>query len=83
MPVLVGTSGWQYDDWRGHFYPRTCRSGCGWSTTQLSPRTWCTTASTACFFGGYDIDILQMNALWQTENSFGPTTASNAYAITA
>lgn len=21
MPVLVGTSGWQYDDWRGRFYP--------------------------------------------------------------
>src|SRR5579875_188166 len=22
MPVLVGTSGWQYRDWRGAFYPR-------------------------------------------------------------
>jgi uncharacterized protein YecE (DUF72 family) len=22
MPVLVGTSGWQYRDWRGTFYPR-------------------------------------------------------------
>ncbi len=22
MPVLVGTSGWQYDDWRGRFYPQ-------------------------------------------------------------
>ena len=22
MPVYVGTSGWQYDDWRGRFYPR-------------------------------------------------------------
>lgn len=22
MPVLVGTSGWQYGDWRGHFYPQ-------------------------------------------------------------
>ena len=21
MPVLVGTSGWQYRDWRGRFYP--------------------------------------------------------------
>jgi uncharacterized protein YecE (DUF72 family) len=21
MPVYVGTSGWQYDDWRGRFYP--------------------------------------------------------------
>jgi uncharacterized protein YecE (DUF72 family) len=21
MPVLIGTSGWQYDDWRGRFYP--------------------------------------------------------------
>ena len=23
MPVLVGTSGWQYRDWRGRFYPPT------------------------------------------------------------
>ncbi len=23
MPVLVGTSGWQYRDWRGRFYPET------------------------------------------------------------
>ena len=22
MPVLIGTSGWQYADWRGRFYPR-------------------------------------------------------------
>ena len=22
MPVLVGTSGWQYRDWRGRFYPQ-------------------------------------------------------------
>lgn len=22
MPVLIGTSGWQYRDWRGRFYPR-------------------------------------------------------------
>jgi uncharacterized protein YecE (DUF72 family) len=22
MPVMVGTSGWVYDDWRGDFYPR-------------------------------------------------------------
>src|SRR5215472_11559770 len=21
MPVLIGTSGWQYADWRGRFYP--------------------------------------------------------------
>jgi uncharacterized protein YecE (DUF72 family) len=21
VAVLVGTSGWQYDDWRGRFYP--------------------------------------------------------------
>ncbi len=21
MPLLIGTSGWQYRDWRGHFYP--------------------------------------------------------------
>ncbi len=21
MPVLVGTSGWQYADWRGRYYP--------------------------------------------------------------
>jgi len=21
MPVLIGTSGWQYRDWRGRFYP--------------------------------------------------------------
>ena len=21
MPVLIGTSGWQYRDWRGGFYP--------------------------------------------------------------
>ena len=21
MPLLVGTSGWQYRDWRGEFYP--------------------------------------------------------------
>ena len=22
MPVLIGTSGWQYADWRGRLYPR-------------------------------------------------------------
>lgn len=22
MPVWIGTSGWQYADWKGHFYPR-------------------------------------------------------------
>lgn len=25
MPVFVGTSGWQYDSWRGSFYPRDAR----------------------------------------------------------
>jgi uncharacterized protein YecE (DUF72 family) len=29
MPVLVGTSGWQYSDWRGTFYPR-----------DVPPRRW-------------------------------------------
>ena len=29
MPVLVGTSGWQYADWRGRFYP-----------ANLPPRRW-------------------------------------------
>lgn len=24
MPLLIGTSGWQYRDWRGVFYPRRC-----------------------------------------------------------
>ncbi|MFI1464074.1 DUF72 domain-containing protein [Nocardia carnea] len=24
MPWLIGTSGWQYRDWRGVFYPETC-----------------------------------------------------------
>ena len=25
MPVWIGTSGWQYRDWRGHFYPQGLR----------------------------------------------------------
>lgn len=25
MPVLIGTSGWQYTDWRGAFYPRAIK----------------------------------------------------------
>src|SRR5574341_511683 len=29
MPVLVGTSGWQYRDWRGRFYPERLAQG-GW-----------------------------------------------------
>src|SRR6266536_662670 len=29
MPVLVGTSGWQYRDWRGRFYPE-----------RLAPSRW-------------------------------------------
>lgn len=27
MPVLVGTSGWQYRDWRGRFYPERLAQG--------------------------------------------------------
>ena len=27
MAVLVGTSGWQYDDWRGRFYPKDLPKG--------------------------------------------------------
>ena len=27
MPVLVGTSGWQYKDWRGRFYPERLAQG--------------------------------------------------------
>ena len=33
MAVIIGTSGWQYRDWRGPSTRRSCRSGCGWSTT--------------------------------------------------
>ena len=34
MTVIIGTSGWQYRDWRGLLLPaRSCRSGSGWSTT--------------------------------------------------
>ena len=29
MPVWIGTSGWQYRDWRGQFYPPTLRQA-GW-----------------------------------------------------
>ena len=36
MTVIIGTSGWQYRDWRGASTRRSCRSGSGWSTT---PRT--------------------------------------------
>ena len=36
MPILIGTSGWQYRDWRGRFYPskqrlelkNVCRGAC-------------------------------------------------------
>jgi uncharacterized protein YecE (DUF72 family) len=27
MPVVIGTSGWHYQHWRGLFYPRSLRSG--------------------------------------------------------
>jgi uncharacterized protein YecE (DUF72 family) len=27
VPLLVGTSGWQYEDWRGRFYPRGLGQG--------------------------------------------------------
>jgi uncharacterized protein YecE (DUF72 family) len=23
--IYIGTSGWQYDDWRGRFYPKAIR----------------------------------------------------------
>ena len=29
MPVWIGTSGWQYADWKGRFYPRSLRQA-GW-----------------------------------------------------
>ena len=51
MPVLVGTSGWQYRDWRGRLYPqglaqaRWLEEQLGWSPVRasedvLSRRVW-------------------------------------------
>ena len=31
--LRIGTSGWQYRDWRGRFYPNRFRPRVGWSTT--------------------------------------------------
>lgn len=43
MPVLVGTSGWQYRDWRGRFYPPRLpqrlwleHHAAHWSTTEVN-----------------------------------------------
>lgn len=43
MPVLVGTSGWQYKDWRGVLYPPGLaqarwleRYACGFATVELN-----------------------------------------------
>ena len=48
--IIVGTSGWQYRDWRGRFYPdRAAAEASGWSTTPRSSRpSRSTTPSTGC-----------------------------------
>ena len=49
MPVLIGTSGWQYRHWRDPSIRPTCRSASGLSTTPRgSPRWRATRPSTGC-----------------------------------
>ncbi len=43
MPVLVGTSGWQYDSWRGRYYPQRLpkrlwleHHSAGWQTVEVN-----------------------------------------------
>lgn len=47
MPVLVGTSGWQYADWRGRFYPQDLPQR-RWLEHHAG--TWCTVEVNNAFY---------------------------------